>query len=100
MKKLKAGEKMVIFPPAFGSSMTRAPPVKGAVDRTFLSLAGDGTKIFRLPAFGALDIRSRAQDKVENRQGGFLGIFVFEFCTGVFRQTKTSPPQAEGMISH
>ena len=52
---------MVIFPPAFGSSMTRVPPVKGAVDRKFLSLAGDGTKIFRLPAFGALDIRSRSR---------------------------------------
>ena len=72
MKKWKAGGKMVIFPPAFGSSMTRVPPVKGAVDGKFLSLAGDGTKIFCLPAFGALDIRSRARDKAENRQDGFL----------------------------
>jgi len=53
VKKLKAGGKIVIFPPAFGSSMTRVPPVKGTVDRKFLSLAGDGTKIFCLPAFGA-----------------------------------------------
>ena len=37
-----------------------------------VSLAGDGTKIFRLPAFGAPDIRSRARDKEENRQDGFL----------------------------
>ena len=72
MKKIEGRRKNVIFPPAFGSSITRVPPVKGAVDRKFLSLAGDGAKIFYLPAFGALDIRSRARDKEENRQDGFL----------------------------